>query len=256
VHPPPCTHACSDRLCAARPRVFVQMSSAPPLKALPNSVLKTRPPPLPIEMPVTRLCDVTADALPVFSASVRRLILQYSHDGDCADDGSGAGGLPAEGLPSAFPFFEVPAACLTDGDLTVTYQCRAACPGDGSRRVPTYNGSLVAGGAVVGHLNVRCGAGARREMELWGGNLGYAVDEKARGHRYAARAIALFLPVAQRHGLSTVTATCAPDNAASRRTAELAGGVFDGVFDVPQWTALYQDNGVRLAARFRWTLRD
>jgi hypothetical protein len=218
-------------------------------RALPISVLKTTPAPLPVELPVTRLCDVTASALPEFSDAVRRLILCYSHDGD------DSGPVPEEGRPSAFGFFEVPAACLRDGDLSVTYERRAACPGDGSRPVPTYNCTLVVAGRPVGHLNARCGVGSRSEMLLWGGNLGYAVDEKARGHRYAARALQLFLPVVQRHGMREATATCAPDNTASRRTAELAGGLLDGVFDIPAWTRLYHD-GERKATRYRFLLND
>lgn len=53
--------------------------------------------------------------------------------------------------------------------------------------------------------------------------IGYGLAPSARGHGYAAEAVAALLAVAARHGVHRVLADTDPENTASRRTLERAG---------------------------------
>jgi RimJ/RimL family protein N-acetyltransferase len=53
--------------------------------------------------------------------------------------------------------------------------------------------------------------------------VGYGLSPSARGHGYAAEALAALLTVAADHGLSRVVADTTVDNVASQRTLERAG---------------------------------
>ena len=85
------------------------------------------------------------------------------------------------------------------------------------------------------------------------GHLAYFVAPEFRGHRYAARACKLLMPLARRHGLRSLWITCNPDNIASRRTCELVGAELVEVVDVPEGTPLYQ-RGERQKCRYRLDL--
>jgi len=65
------------------------------------------------------------------------------------------------------------------------------------------------------------------------GHLSYEVLEPFRGHRYAARACRMLARFAMRHGVAELAITCLPDNAASKRTCELAGARLLGTVKVP-----------------------
>ncbi len=65
------------------------------------------------------------------------------------------------------------------------------------------------------------------------GHIGYAVVPWKRGHGYAARALAQFLPRARAEGLAQVELTCSPANIASIRTIEACGGQFIESFTKP-----------------------
>lgn len=98
--------------------------------------------------------------------------------------------------------------------------------------VPVYHFEMVNKntGEKMGQIDLRVGF---NENIKYGGNIGYTVDEKFRGHKYAARAVKLLLPFAKKHGLNEVFITCNPENAPSRRTIEIAGGQFVEVSDLP-----------------------
>ena len=85
---------------------------------------------------------------------------------------------------------------------------------------------------------------------MYAGHIGYSVHPEHRGHRYAARACRLLLPLARRHGLKALWITCNPDNIASRKTCELAGARLVEIVDLPEDTDMYR-KGMRQKCRYR-----
>lgn len=140
---------------------------------------------------------------------------------------------------------------LSDGELALVLVRRV--PGDDARGiVPSYEFNMVNArtGEVMGGINLRIGYNERIK---YGGQVGYAVGREFRGQRAAARSLALILPLARRHGLDPLWVTCDPDNAASRRTCELAGGVLADIVDIPEDSDLYK-RGERKKCRYRFDL--
>lgn len=90
---------------------------------------------------------------------------------------------------------------------------------------------------VAGSCTLRVG---ENEAVQYSGHIGYAVHPDWRGRRYAARAVALLLPLAFRNKMKRVLVTCLPENQASRRTCLRAGGVFLGIAPVPGWHEMYR----------------
>jgi len=90
-------------------------------------------------------------------------------------------------------------------------------------------------------------------IRMYAGHIGYRVEPPYRGKRLASRSCRLLLPLAQRHALQPLWITCNPDNLASRRSCELAGGELVEIVDVPQYTQLYQ-RGDRQKCRYRFDL--
>lgn len=88
---------------------------------------------------------------------------------------------------------------------------------------------------------------------MYEGHIGYRVFPEHRGHRYAARACRLLLPLARCHGLETLWITCDPENIASRRTCELAGAELVEIVDVPEHMDMYR-RGERQKCRYRLDL--
>lgn len=80
--------------------------------------------------------------------------------------------------------------------------------GDPKREfVPAYDFKIrVNGVEFVGQVKLRIGMNDR--IRLYAGNLGYKVDPNYRGRALAARAIALLLPIATRHGMSELWICC------------------------------------------------
>ena len=75
---------------------------------------------------------------------------------------------------------------------------------------------------IAGTIGLRVGHDCNLEMYL--GHVGYNVYPPARGRHYAQRSLRLLFPLARRCGLDPLWVTCNPDNPASRRTCEGAGG--------------------------------
>lgn len=69
--------------------------------------------------------------------------------------------------------------------------------------------------ALLGGCTLRVGENAAVQ---YSGHIGYAVAPEHRGHRYAAKAVLLLLPLGFRCGLRRIIITCQPDNLASRQT--------------------------------------
>ena len=90
-------------------------------------------------------------------------------------------------------------------------------------------------------------------VEQYAGHIGYAVLEPFRGRRLAAQAVAMLRPLALRNGINPLWITCDPDNAASRRTAEIAGARLVETVDVPPESPYWQ-GGARRKCRYRLEL--
>jgi predicted acetyltransferase len=138
---------------------------------------------------------------------------------------------------------------LIDGDLELVLVKKRA--GDPDRNyVPVYKFkmTLAGQGVEVGAIELRVGDTER--IVLYAGHVGYRVNPEHRGHRYAARACRLLLPLARRHGLKTLWITCNPDNVASRRTCELASAELVEIVDLPQDNDMYR-RGERQKCRYR-----
>ena len=141
---------------------------------------------------------------------------------------------------------------LADEDLELILVERY--PGDPSiNYVPTYKFKMthVGQGEEIGHIELR--VGNTNHIVMYGGHIGYRVNPEHRGHRYAARACRLLLPLARGHGLKTVWITCNPDNLPSRRTCELVGTELIEVVDLPKDTDMHQE-GERKKCRYRLDL--
>jgi len=85
------------------------------------------------------------------------------------------------------------------------------------------------------------------------GHIGYRVYPRYSGHRYAARATRLLLPLARKDDLKTLWITADPDNVASRRTCELFGAEMVEVVEAPVASEPYR-RGYRQKCRYRLEL--
>jgi tagatose 1,6-diphosphate aldolase len=138
---------------------------------------------------------------------------------------------------------------LRDGDLRLvlrrTYR--------GSRSLglaPTYAFDMTHAdsGARMGEIDLRLSN--EPYITHYAGHIGYAVERAFRGHRYAARACGLLLPLARQHDLSPLWITCNPDNVPSRKTCEHLGATLVEVVPVPPESDLYR-RGEREKCRYR-----
>jgi predicted acetyltransferase len=100
-------------------------------------------------------------------------------------------------------------------------------------RVPTYFFRMVHADTndELGNTNLR--VSSTPHIERYAGHIGYSVYEPYRGHRYAARSLVLLAPMSRELGFASLWITCDPENAASRRTLELAGAELIETVDVP-----------------------
>ncbi len=136
---------------------------------------------------------------------------------------------------------------LRDGDLRLELLENSLHP---VHQVQTYFLRMVhaENGVEVGTINLR---DAHNEyIERYAGHLGYSVREEHRGHRYAARALKLLLPLAAKLGINPLWVTCDPENIASRKTLECVGARFVEIVQVPEDTAIFQ-SGHRTKCRYR-----
>lgn len=105
-------------------------------------------------------------------------------------------------------------------------------------------------GTVIGHCDLRIG---HNQKTYIGGNIGYEIEESHRGNRYAAKACGLLFRQAKKHGMDYLIITCAPDNLASSRTCEIAGGAFLEIADIPEDNEMYAE-GKRKVKVFKFNL--
>jgi predicted acetyltransferase len=138
---------------------------------------------------------------------------------------------------------------LVDDDLELILAGKH--PGDpATGRVPAYSFRMVAAGGGIDIGGIQLRVGNTKHILMYAGHIGYGVHTEHRGHRYAARACRLLLPLARRHGLGALWITCNPENTASRRTCELAGAELVDIVDLPEDTDMVQQ-GERRKCRYR-----
>jgi predicted acetyltransferase len=106
--------------------------------------------------------------------------------------------------------------------------------------VPTYHFRMLHATTAEELGTIRLRVGSTHHIEMYAGHVGYGVHEAHRGRRYASRSVRLLVPLARRHGLDPLWITCDPENAASRRTLELAGAQFVEIVNVPEDCAIYK----------------
>ncbi len=94
----------------------------------------------------------------------------------------------------------------------------------------------------VGYIDYRKG---NSEYLYYMGNIGYHIDEPYRHHRYATKALKLILKHIAQEKVKKLIITCNPDNIASYKTIEGAGGKLLETVDVPEWHELYWRNEKR-----------
>ena len=126
-------------------------------------------------------------------------------------------------------------------------------PGDPERGwVPAYHFFICdPSGTRMGNIDLRIG---HNDKLFYGGNIGYSVDPEFRGHHYAAKAVILLFDLARRHGMEYLIITCSPENTASYRTCELAGGTLLGVFELPENNDMRVEEGATHKCIFRFEL--
>jgi len=103
--------------------------------------------------------------------------------------------------------------------------------------LPAYHFQIcLPDGRQAGECDLRVG---HSEGVYYGGNIGYRVYEPYRGRHYAGKACLLLFGLARRHGLAYLYITCNPENIPSRKTCEYAGGVLEGIVDLPAGNDMY-----------------
>lgn len=106
----------------------------------------------------------------------------------------------------------------------------------------------------IGHIQLN--NGRTDEEVLYWGNVGYSVDQKYRGHRYAYRAFKLILPIARYMGMKEIWLTINPDNFASQKTALLAGAKFVDTLLIPKTHSIYKVEKDKVNCRYRLSLEE
>lgn len=87
---------------------------------------------------------------------------------------------------------------------------------------------IVEGDRVLGGIALRYGSS---DYVSWAGNIGYGIRPSARRRGLASWAVGQLLDEGRALGLDRVLAVCAVDNAASVKTIERCGGVFEAIRD-------------------------
>lgn len=141
---------------------------------------------------------------------------------------------------------------LRDGELKLHLtEFTESRPKDRWAAAYTFDMIDARNGRRVGRIGLRLAD--TEELLFHGGQIGYEVDPAFRGQRFAARSVRLLLPLARRTGMTELWITCEPQNAASRRTIEIAGGELVEIRPLLPTSPLYS-RGERLACRYRFEL--
>ena len=85
-------------------------------------------------------------------------------------------------------------------------------------------------GKQMGLCDLRIG---HNDNLYYGGNIGYEIYPEYRGHHYAGKACRLLFKLAKMHELGYIIITCNPENTASSKTCEYAGGELLEIAELP-----------------------
>jgi tagatose 1,6-diphosphate aldolase len=142
---------------------------------------------------------------------------------------------------------------LVDRDLELVLMQKIFPEANEIADVPVYKFEMrtTVTAQKLGRINFR--VGNTKDIIMYAGHLGYDVEQKYRGNRYAARSCQLLFPLARKHSIDPIWITCNPDNIASRKTCEIVGGKLIEIVDLPEDNDQYQD-GDRQKCRYRFDL--
>ena len=111
---------------------------------------------------------------------------------------------------------------------------------------------LTSDNTEVGDCNFRVGYAQKL---YYGGHIGYTVYEPYRGNHYAGKACLLLCELARKHDMDYFYVTCNPENYASRKTCEYAGGVLEAIVDLPSDNDMYLE-GERQKCVYRFEVKN
>lgn len=139
-------------------------------------------------------------------------------------------------------------ALRKDGDLRLELD-RIYALADSPWMAPAYRFHMVVNGQRVGTISLRVGFDER--LIRYAGQIGFGVEPKFRGRRYAGRAVQMLLPLADSHGLQPLWLGCNPDNDASKRAMRWLGAKWLETVDLPDDYHRYRDRGELQKERYR-----
>lgn len=120
---------------------------------------------------------------------------------------------------------------LKDEEISLVLE-RTAAANPERGWVPAYYFAICnKDGVKIGECDLRVG---HNENTYYGGNIGYSINEEYRGHHYAGKACLLLFELAKLHNLDYLIISCNPDNVASRKTCEYAGGKLSEIAELPE----------------------
>lgn len=131
----------------------------------------------------------------------------------------------------------------------VTIRLRGHLEAQYPSHAPALDYQIEAAGQVVGSVRVRLGDS--EDIKRHFGHIGYEVYPAFRGRGYASLACRLALEVLWGLGYDEAWITCNPDNQASRRVCEKAGGGLAEIVDLPDSHPMYA-GGERQKCRYRF----
>lgn len=98
--------------------------------------------------------------------------------------------------------------------------------------VPAYHFFICSpDGVRMGTCDLRIGY---NDNLYYGGHIGYRVFPEYRGNHYAGKACLLLFELARKHNMEYLYITCNPDNYASAKTCEYAGGRLLEIAELPE----------------------
>lgn len=138
---------------------------------------------------------------------------------------------------------------LTDDEIDLRIEQKLAA-NEEKGYVPAYEYQITLHGLIepIRRIGIRIGY---NENILYGGNIGYFINEEYRGNHYAAKACKIVNWVAEAHGMNKLIITCNPDNVPSKKTCERIGAKLKEIVDLPPHNEQYQE-GERQKCIYEW----